>query len=205
MAGLTNVLWAPMAGPTFYCGRQMAGPTEVSPSLWAPNGWPHILLWAPMAAPTEVSPPPSIYRPVCGRQMAGPTFSCGRRWLAPRRFPHPHHSIVPYMPTYLLRVRSVHRPEFSVRLGGGGWCLNYCPLDHLRLCRYLRLCLRHVRHQIFRRSDSLSYDNRPCPSVPLGTPVIQHHPIFACACSWTLWILCDEHPDRKFIAYIGMR
>ena len=45
-------LWAPMAGPIFSCGRQMAGPTDVSPSSvgseWmsppspvGANGWPH--------------------------------------------------------------------------------------------------------------------------------------------------------------------
>ena len=94
-------------------------------------------------------------------------------------------SIVLSTPTYLLCDRSVRRPEFSIRLGGGGgWCLNHYPLAHRRLPCYFRLCLRHIRHQIFRRYESPSSnicEVGPFPSVPRGIPALQLHQIFSCA------------------------
>ena len=139
-------LWAPMAYPTFSCGRQ-----------WLTSQIFTLLLWAPMAGLTDVSPSPQ--------------------------------SIVPYTLTYLLRDRYVRHPEFSVRLGGGEWSLKYFPLAHRRLRRYLRLCLRHVCHQISRRSESLSSNVREvCPrtSVPRGSPALRRHQIFSCTYSLPL-------------------
>ena len=73
----------PMAGPSFSCGRLMAGRTEVSPfqihllsSLWAPDGWPSFSYGRLTAGRTEVpipinpsfrlrrprpTPPPSLF------------------------------------------------------------------------------------------------------------------------------------------------
>ena len=174
-----NILWAPMVDLTV--SAVMAGLTNV--------------LWAPMAGPTFS----------CGRQMAGPTdiyhSSVGAKWMAPpstvgaddcphRGYPHLPQSIVLSTPTYLLRVRSVRRPEFPVRIGGGGgWCLNHLPFTHCRLRRYFPLYFRHVRHQISRCSESLSSDVcdvRPCPSIPFGIPVLRRHQIFSCSYSWPL-------------------
>ena len=82
MAGLTNVLWAPMDDltdpPPHLLWAPMADLTDVFPSI----------LWAPMADLTDFPPSPQ--------------------------------PIVPSTPTYLLRERSVHRPELSARLDGGG-------------------------------------------------------------------------------------
>ena len=159
MACLTNILWVPMADLTV--SAAMAGLTNV---LWAPDGWPHLLLWDPNVwthggfpfVCGHLTAGPTFS---CGRLTDGPTevspiqLNLSSRLWDPNGWPHlhlwapygwphggshPHQSIVPSMPTYLLRVCSDRRPEFSVRLGGGGWCLNHCPLTHHRLRRCSR-------------------------------------------------------------------
>ena len=83
------------AGPTFSCGNLVAGPTEVSPVQLNLSS----CLWAPNGWPQLLLWAPDGW---------------------PHGGSHPHRSIVPYTPTYLLRVSSDRHPDFSVLIGGGG-------------------------------------------------------------------------------------
>ena len=80
--------------------------------------------------------------------------------------------------TYLLPDSYYRRPEFSARLGGGGWCLNHDPLAHRRLRRCSRLfpLSDHlVCHRISRRyrgavpMSFFDLDPAPVPVSPVGS------------------------------------
>ena len=150
MAWLTNIFVGANGWP--HCERRDGRSHYV---LWAPDGWPQLLLctpnsWLQGGFPFVCGRLTAVWTFSCGRLTAGLTEVYSFRlnilsplwapdgWhqlllLAPDGFPHrgshPHQSVVPSTPTYLLPVRS-DRFDFSVRIGGGGsWLDNFPQLQ----------------------------------------------------------------------------
>ena len=106
-------------GPTFSCGCQIAGPTEVSlssvvakwlapPSHMGADGWPH----GGFPRPTQ-----SIVPYVVAKWLA-PLYPVGTDGC-PHRGSHPHQFIVLFTPTYLLSSVLTPASSFMFVLVGG--------------------------------------------------------------------------------------
>ena len=118
------------ARPTFSCGRMTAGLTKISPiRLNLPSR-----LWAPDGWPHLLLWTPDVW---------------------PHGGSHPHQSIFPSTPTYLLRVRSDRRPDFSVRLGGGGLVFEPLAPRPPPPPPLFPFCLRHPTHSADYNSNVL--------------------------------------------------